>query len=89
MKATRFVFIVVITLNSSLRLSCRCSALLIIVFCRWQSLAQFVQYLGKEGKIIAEETPKGWYITYIDRDPEVMARQVLDAIVFVHLAMCV
>jgi DNA/RNA-binding protein KIN17 len=32
-------------------------------------------YLGKSGKAKVEETPKGWYIQYIERDPEVLAQQ--------------
>jgi DNA/RNA-binding protein KIN17 len=41
----------------------------------WTSLSGFVRYLGKTGKAIIEETPKGWYIQYIDKDPEKLARQ--------------
>lgn len=42
---------------------------------RWVTLTSFVLYLGKSGKCKVEETPKGWYITYIERDPELLARQ--------------
>jgi DNA/RNA-binding protein KIN17 len=42
---------------------------------KWLSLTGYVQYLGREGKCIVDETEKGWYITYIDRDPETIARQ--------------
>ncbi|KDO30767.1 hypothetical protein SPRG_04668 [Saprolegnia parasitica CBS 223.65] len=42
---------------------------------RWTTLSGFVQYLGKTGKCIVDETEKGWYIQYIDRDPAAMARQ--------------
>jgi DNA/RNA-binding protein KIN17 len=42
---------------------------------RWESLAGFVMFLGKTGQCFVEETPKGWYIKYIERDPEVLARQ--------------
>jgi DNA/RNA-binding protein KIN17 len=41
----------------------------------WTTLSGFVRYLGRTGKAIVEETPKGWYIQYINRDPEVLARQ--------------
>ncbi|EPS68155.1 hypothetical protein M569_06617 [Genlisea aurea] len=37
---------------------------------RWLTLTQFVKHLGRTGKCKVEETPKGWFITYIDRDPE-------------------
>ena len=42
---------------------------------KWRSLSNFVQYLGREGICIVEDTPKGYFITYIDRDPEVMHQQ--------------
>jgi DNA/RNA-binding protein KIN17 len=41
----------------------------------WVTLTGFVQHLGKSGKCMVEETPKGWYIQYINRDPDVIARQ--------------
>jgi len=41
----------------------------------WNSLTEFCIYLGKEGKAVVEETDKGWFIQYIDRDPRVLARQ--------------
>jgi len=42
---------------------------------KWTSLTEFVQHLGKSGKCVVDETEKGWYITWIDRDPEAIARQ--------------
>ncbi|GAB0096434.1 KIN17 [Sergentomyia squamirostris] len=42
---------------------------------RWLSLTGFVLWLGKTGQCIVDETEKGWYITYIDRDPDTIARQ--------------
>lgn len=44
----------------------------------WTTLATFVKYLGKEGKAVVDETEKGWFIQYIDRDPKVIARQALN-----------
>jgi len=41
----------------------------------WVTLNGFVRYLGKTGKAIVEETPKGWYIQYINRDPEMLAQK--------------
>ncbi|KAK7590857.1 hypothetical protein V9T40_002470 [Parthenolecanium corni] len=41
----------------------------------WETLTDFVKHLGREGKCIADETEKGWFITYIDRDPEVLRKQ--------------
>lgn len=42
---------------------------------RWTTLKGFCMFLGKTGQVIADETEKGWYITYIDRDPETLERQ--------------
>jgi len=42
---------------------------------RWLSLTGFVKYLGREGVCTVDETEKGWYITWIDKDPETIARQ--------------
>lgn len=42
---------------------------------QWTTLGTFVQYLGRTGKCTVDETEKGWYIQYIDRDPRALARQ--------------
>lgn len=42
---------------------------------KWYSLTEFVKWLGRTGQCAVDETEKGWYITYIDRDPETLARQ--------------
>lgn len=42
---------------------------------KWATLTDFVQYLGKKGICVVEETERGWYVTYIERDPEMLARQ--------------
>lgn len=41
----------------------------------WTTLSGFVQYLGKTGKAIIEEAPRGWYITYVETDPDVLEKQ--------------
>lgn len=41
----------------------------------WSSLSGFVQYLGKTGKCHIQETERGWYITYINRDVDKMQRE--------------
>jgi DNA/RNA-binding protein KIN17 len=41
----------------------------------WTTLSGFCKYLGKEGKAIVEETEKGWFIQYIERDPKVLEKQ--------------
>ena len=41
----------------------------------WTSLTELCKYLGKEGKAIVDETEKGWFIQYIDRDPRLLAKQ--------------
>lgn len=42
---------------------------------KWVTLTEFVKYLGAQGECIVEDTPKGWFITYIDRDPDTIRRQ--------------
>ena len=42
---------------------------------KWETLTEFVQHLGRSGKCVVDQTEKGWYITWIDRDPETIARQ--------------
>ncbi|XP_065195910.1 DNA/RNA-binding protein KIN17-like [Sycon ciliatum] len=42
---------------------------------RWQTLTEFIMYLGKEGSVVVDPTEKGIFITYIDRDPETLRRQ--------------
>ena len=42
---------------------------------KWASLSDFVQYIGKKGLVVVEETERGWYVTYIERDPALLARQ--------------
>ena len=41
----------------------------------WGSLTDFVQYLGKKGKCIVDETERGWYVQYIERDPYLLERE--------------
>ncbi|KAJ0253303.1 KIN17-like protein [Hirschfeldia incana] len=43
----------------------------------WATLTEFVKYLGKTGKCKVEETPKGWFVTYIDRDSESLFKERL------------
>jgi len=40
----------------------------------WATLTDYVKYLGKTSKAVIEETERGWFITYIDRDPEAIKR---------------
>lgn len=42
---------------------------------RWVTLTGYVRYLGKVGKCIVDETEKGWFITYIDREPDTIAKE--------------
>ncbi|EFJ24197.1 hypothetical protein SELMODRAFT_232413 [Selaginella moellendorffii] len=42
---------------------------------RWATLTDFVKYLGRTGKCKVEDTPKGWFLTYIDREPETLLRE--------------
>ncbi|KAH7973882.1 hypothetical protein HPB49_006245 [Dermacentor silvarum] len=42
---------------------------------RWLTLTSFVKWLGREGHCTVDETEKGWFITYIDRDPDTIKKQ--------------
>lgn len=42
---------------------------------KWETLTSFLQYLGKKGIAVVDLTPKGWFIKYIDKDPERIRRQ--------------
>uniref|UniRef100_A0A7N0RBU3 KIN17-like protein n=1 Tax=Kalanchoe fedtschenkoi TaxID=63787 RepID=A0A7N0RBU3_KALFE len=44
---------------------------------QWTTLTEFVKYLGRTGKCKVEETPKGWFMTYIDRDSETLFKERL------------
>ncbi|XP_028064840.1 KIN17-like protein [Camellia sinensis] len=44
---------------------------------QWATLTEFVKYLGRTGKCKVDETPKGWFITYIDRDSETLFKEKL------------
>ncbi|KAJ4826651.1 DNA/RNA-binding protein kin17 [Turnera subulata] len=44
---------------------------------QWATLTEFVKYLGRTGKCKVDETPKGWFITYIDRDSETLFKERL------------
>ena len=42
---------------------------------QWETLTDFVKWLGREGYCLVDETEKGWYVAYVDRDPETIRRQ--------------
>ncbi|KAL7553111.1 hypothetical protein ACHAWF_016369, partial [Thalassiosira exigua] len=42
---------------------------------KWTTLTDFVQYLGKKGHCVVEETERGWYVTYIERDPALLSQR--------------
>ena len=42
---------------------------------KWETLTGFIHYLGRTGKVVVDESEEGWWITWIDRDPETIARQ--------------
>lgn len=42
---------------------------------QWETLTEFVKWLGREGHCVVDETEKGWFISWIDRDPETIRRQ--------------
>jgi DNA/RNA-binding protein KIN17 len=41
---------------------------------KWPTLSIFVQYLGRTGKCMVEETERGWYLSYIERDAAILER---------------
>ncbi|KAM5271576.1 LOW QUALITY PROTEIN: DNA/RNA-binding protein KIN17-like [Ctenodactylus gundi] len=45
---------------------------------RWDTLTDFTKWLDQEGLCRVDETPKGWYIQYIDRDPELEKKKKQD-----------
>ncbi|KAJ1897891.1 hypothetical protein LPJ66_003097 [Kickxella alabastrina] len=42
---------------------------------KWDTLSDFVMYLGKEGKCRVEESERGWVIEWIDTSDEALARK--------------
>eukprot|EP00897_Mesotaenium_endlicherianum_P006478 jgi/Mesen1/5859/ME000298S05132 len=44
---------------------------------KWTTLTEFVKHLGRTGQCKVEETPKGWFMTYIDREPETLLKEGL------------
>ncbi|KAK2882917.1 DNA/RNA-binding protein KIN17 [Channa argus] len=42
---------------------------------QWETLTDFTKWLGRKGLCKVDETPKGWYVQYIDRDPETIRLQ--------------
>ncbi|XP_026333668.1 DNA/RNA-binding protein KIN17, partial [Hyposmocoma kahamanoa] len=42
---------------------------------QWETLTEFVKWLGRESKCVVDETEKGWFVAYIDRDPAAIAAQ--------------
>ncbi|CAG8484476.1 3180_t:CDS:2 [Paraglomus occultum] len=42
---------------------------------QWETLTDFVKYLGKQGICAVDETSKGWFIAWIDNSPKALARQ--------------
>lgn len=42
---------------------------------QWATLTEFVKYLGRTGKCKIEDTPKGWFMTYIDRDSKTLFKE--------------
>ncbi|CAG2115124.1 unnamed protein product [Medioppia subpectinata] len=42
---------------------------------RWVTLSGLVKWMGRKGICHVDNTEKGWFITYIDRDPEKVMKQ--------------
>ncbi|XP_053377860.1 DNA/RNA-binding protein KIN17-like isoform X2 [Mercenaria mercenaria] len=41
---------------------------------QWETLTDFVKWIGKEGLCEVDYTEKGWFVKYIDRDPETIRK---------------
>lgn len=46
---------------------------------RWTSLTEFAHWAGEQNMVKVDESERGVLVTYIDRDPETLRRQELDA----------
>ncbi|KAJ1962814.1 hypothetical protein IWQ62_003408 [Dispira parvispora] len=42
---------------------------------KWDSLTDFVKHLGRQGIARVDETPRGWYVAWVDNSPEALERQ--------------
>ncbi|KAJ2353154.1 hypothetical protein IWW50_004157 [Coemansia erecta] len=42
---------------------------------KWDTLSDFVKYLGREGKCKVEDAEQGWMVEWIDVSPEALARK--------------
>ena len=38
----------------------------------WVTLTSFVNHLGRSGKCVIDETEKGWFVTWVEKDMEQM-----------------
>ncbi|KAF6027527.1 KIN [Bugula neritina] len=41
---------------------------------QWETLTEFIKWLGREGLCVVDETEKGWFVQYVDRDPETIRK---------------
>lgn len=46
---------------------------------RWTTLTEFAQWLGENGLVKVDDSERGVMVTYIDKDPETLRRQELEA----------
>uniref|UniRef100_A0A7S3DL00 C2H2-type domain-containing protein n=1 Tax=Palpitomonas bilix TaxID=652834 RepID=A0A7S3DL00_9EUKA len=42
---------------------------------RWKSLTEFVFYLGREGRIVVDQTERGIYVSYVKKDEESLKKK--------------
>ncbi|RKP34079.1 domain of Kin17 curved DNA-binding protein-domain-containing protein [Dimargaris cristalligena] len=42
---------------------------------QWDTLTDFVKHLGRNGIAHVDETPRGWFVAWIDNSPEALERQ--------------
>ena len=41
----------------------------------WVTLTSFVKHLGRTGKAIIDETEKGWYVTWVQKDQDTLDKE--------------
>ena len=41
----------------------------------WVTLTSFVKHLGRTGKAVIDETEKGWYVTWVQKDQDTLDKE--------------
>ncbi|KAG5463168.1 MAG: domain of Kin17 curved DNA-binding protein-domain-containing protein [Olpidium bornovanus] len=46
---------------------------------KWETLTDFVKWMGRERVCEVDETPRGWFVAWIDRSPKALERAAAEA----------